>query len=314
MAIRVLDMFCGAGGSSCGAALAGAQIVGAVDAWAPAAHTLLDNYPDAKVVVRRLGPRSRVPKDFLGERIDLLLASPECTNHSPAKGAAPRSEESKRTANYILTFARTLEPRWIVIENVVQMRNWSGFEPLRQRLKSLGYATRVQALDASDFGVPQSRRRLFVIGDLCGEPPEIRRPQSLTSGDARSVVDWEARWPSTPLRDKRPATRERARRAISVLGKGVPFLLVYYGSDGSGGWQPLDRPIRTLTTLDRFGLVTWRGSTPVLRMLQVDELKRAMGFPERYRFERGSRRDQVRMLGNGVCPPVMSAVVSQLAS
>ena len=43
-------------------------------------------------------------------------------------------------------------------------------------------------------------------------------------------------------------------------------------TDGSGGWQPLDRPLRTLTTLDRFGLVTWDGNQPMLRMLQVDEL------------------------------------------
>jgi len=62
----------------------------------------------------------------------------------------------------------------------------------------------------------------------------------------------------------------------------VPFLLVYYGTDGSGGWQPLDRPLRTLTTLDRFGLVTWKGDTPMLRMLQVPELQRAMGFDPRF--------------------------------
>jgi DNA (cytosine-5)-methyltransferase 1 len=41
----------------------------------------------------------------------------------------------------------------------------------------------------------------------------------------------------------------------------------------------LERPLRTLTTLDRFGLVTWEGSEPMLRMLQVNELKSAMGFP-----------------------------------
>ena len=88
---------------------------------------------------------------------------------------------------------------------------------------------------------------------------------------------------------------------------------MYYGSDGAGGWQRLDRPLRTLTTLDRFGLVTWEGSEPMLRMLQVDELRDAMGLPTEHLFNRGSRRDQIRMLGNGVCPPVMRGIVESLA-
>lgn len=89
---------------------------------------------------------------------------------------------------------------------------------------------------------------------------------------------------------------------------------MYYGSDGSGGWQPLDRPLRTLTTLDRFGLVTWKGRIPMLRMLQVPELKRAMGFDKNYILPHGSRRDQIKILGNGVCPPVMEMVVHSLTA
>ncbi|WP_223201951.1 hypothetical protein, partial [Streptococcus pneumoniae] len=58
----------------------------------------------------------------------------------------------------------------------------------------------------------------------------------------------------TPLftRDRAKGTLERAERAIKELGPNEPFLLVYYGSDKAGGWQSLDRPLRTVTTLDRF--------------------------------------------------------------
>ena len=100
---------------------------------------------------------------------------------------------------------------------------------------------------------------------------------------------------------------------MAELGEGKPFLIVYYGSDGNGGWQPLDRPLRTVTTLDRFGLVTWDEGIPMLRMLQVSELSRAMGFGADYRLDMVRvRRDRVRILGNGVCPPVMSAIVRAL--
>jgi len=114
-----------------------------------------------------------------------------------------------------------------------------------------------------------------------------------------------------PVSDSR-RTLERAERAIERLGKGVPFLIVYCGSDCAGGWQSIDRPLRTLTTLDRFGLVTWAAREPLLRMLQVDELRRAMAFPGGYRFDHGVRRDKIKMLGNGVCPPVMQAVIESL--
>ena len=92
----------------------------------------------------------------------------------------------------------------------------------------------------------------------------------------------------------------------------MPFLIVYYGTDGGGGWQRVDVPLRTLTTIDRFGLVTWAGSAPMLRMLQPPEIQRAMGFSDRYRLPYGSRRDRIKLLGNAVCPPVMQAVVQSL--
>ena len=312
--INVMDMFCGAGGSSAGAKLAGARIIHGIDAWELAAQTFGDNFTDAAVEIRTLDDESQPPVGMSRGDIDLLLASPECTNHSPAKGARPRSESSRRTSHYVLNFATQLMPRWIVLENVVQLRNWHGYDPLLSELRTLGYRIRVEILNAADFGVPQTRRRLFVICDRDRGPPEIAAtaPRSATAADA---VMLDGPWKSRPLRlpSRAAATIERAERGIEALGVGTPFLVVYYGSDGAGGWQPLDRPLRTLTTLDRFGLVTWDGGEPHLRMLQVDELRRAMGLPDTHRIERGSRRDQIKMLGNGVAAPVMAAIVEALA-
>jgi hypothetical protein len=48
------------------------------------------------------------------------------------------------------------------------------------------------------------------------------------------------------------ATVQRAERAIKALGEDAEFIMVYYGSDAAGGFQTLDRPLRTITTLDRF--------------------------------------------------------------
>jgi DNA (cytosine-5)-methyltransferase 1 len=117
------------------------------------------------------------------------------------------------------------------------------------------------------------------------------------------------------------STIERVERGIAELGSKKDFLIVYYGSDRAGGWQRLDRPLRTLTTLDRFGLVQWIDGEPTLRMLQVPELKRAMGLTHlkdqrgdgvKFELDHGTRRDKIKVLGNGVCAPVMRAVVGSL--
>jgi DNA (cytosine-5)-methyltransferase 1 len=313
MALRTLDMFCGGGGSSWGAKAAGAEIVCGVDAWEIAQDTYADNFPMAQAVCAELnGKSTRKVVGDIGD-IDLILSSPECTNHTCAKGNAKRDEGSKETARFILNYAKTFRPRWIVLENVVNMRGWKGYGPLIKGLEK-EYFVRPQVLDASTFGVPQARRRLFLICDRERMPDKVIPRKGIRRKTAGDILDPQGTWNAGFLRTEKraPATIERAERAIAELGTGVPFLIVYYGSDGSGGWQPLDRPLRTLTTLDRFGLVEWDGRKPTLRMLQVPELHRAMGFTKGFKLRHGSRRDRIRILGNGVCPPVMKAIVRSL--
>lgn len=208
--------------------------------------------------------------------------------HLHYAGGKPRDEESRLSFRYVLRFARQLKPRWIILENVYQMRLWAGYDTLVEEIRALGYRVRAQVLDAACFGAPQTRRRLFLLCDRESTPEPVSIP-IIPVRTGREILDTAGTWQSTSLRNgkRAPETLERSERAIRALGRGVPFLIVYYGSDGAGGWHSLDRPLRTLTTLDRFGLVTWDGNTPMLRMLQVPELKRAMGFTEMFRIEQG---------------------------
>ncbi|MCW3476746.1 DNA cytosine methyltransferase [Limobrevibacterium gyesilva] len=315
MTIRTLDLFCGGGGSSWGAQAAGATVVAGVDAAGLAALTYGDNFPDARAVHAMLQPGSG-PRAVRGiGTVDLLLASPECTNHTCARGARERDEESRNTSLYVLDFVRRLQPRWVVIENVVSLRRWHRYGELLAALRQR-YHVREQVLDAADFGVPQSRRRLFLACDRDRLPPDLSGRVHAPLRTARDILDPPGTWAAKPLflPNRAPGTIARARRGIAALGDGVPFLIVYYGTDGAGGWQPLDRPLRTITTLDRFGLLEWTESGPTLRMLQVPELRRAMGFDESFRLSHGTRRDRIRLLGNGVCPPVMRALVTSLVA
>jgi DNA (cytosine-5)-methyltransferase 1 len=310
---RALDLFCGGGGSSCGAEAAGVQVVGAVDAWGLACSTYRENYPTTRIyhtACEQLDPR--VVQKQVGS-VDILLASPECTNHTCAKGAAKRCEVSKNTAFQVVRFARVLKPRWIVIENVIQMRVWDRYEELIGELEGEGYHCSPHVLNAVDFGVPQSRRRLFIVCQLDSDPPPIV-PLEERKRTAREIIDTNGTYGYSPLRTARRAvgTIERAERAMAEVGDYKPFLLVYYGSDGAGGWQRLGAPLRTVTTLDRFAYVRSRGGVYQMRMLQVKELRSAMGFPSDYLLRLGTRRDRIKLLGNAVCPPVMRSIIETL--
>ncbi len=139
------------------------EILAGFDIWAPAARTYAANFPKARVFQNDV--RGLSPKDLRREigNVDIILASPECTNHSVAKGRKERDEESRMTAFEVIRFSKEFRPRWIVMENVVQMKSWSEHGRLLDDLWDLGYFVRQISLNAQDFGVPQSRNRLFLL-------------------------------------------------------------------------------------------------------------------------------------------------------
>lgn len=314
MGLRTLDLFCGGGGSSYGARLAGAEIVCGVDAWPLAIDTFKSNFQSARVFNRRLEDID--PRELhrsIGP-IDLILASPECTNHTCAKGSALRSEESRRTAFQVTRFAKEFQPRWLIVENVVQMRRWYRYQQFCRELSALGYRPQELVLDAQQFNTPQTRRRLFLVCELGVTNLALQVAQSEARRNVADILDPSGTWPMSPLFTSKRAldTVVRYLTGLEQVGPQEQFLLVYYGSDGCGGWQSLERPLRTVTTVDRFALVDQAGSEPLIRMLQVPELKRAMGFGDDYRLPVGTRRDRIKLLGNAVCPSQMRAVIEAL--
>jgi DNA (cytosine-5)-methyltransferase 1 len=311
--IRAFDMFCGAGGASLGAREGGATIVGGVDLWGPAVDSFRLNFPEAQVYqgdLRKLSPRKILKETG---PIDLLISSPECTHHTCARGAKPRSEDSKDTAFQVIRYAKVMKPRWITLENVVHMKPWSRYDELLNELEKLNYKVREQVIDASKFGVAQRRRRLFMIADR-QELPDVIIPSNTQYKNVWDILDRTGKYKMTPLRSPRRAkdTLARAERAIAELGGDKAFLIVYYGTDGSGGWQRMDDPLRTITTVDRFAFVMPTPSGYMMRMLQPDELRRAMGFPDNYIFPEVTRRDKVKLMGNAVCSPVMQEIVKAI--
>tara|TARA_Y100001968_G_C19450994_1_gene768594 strand:+ start:2635 stop:3621 length:987 start_codon:yes stop_codon:yes gene_type:complete len=316
--ITFVDLFCGGGFGARGAVRGGGIPLLGLDAWDLATTTYKANFPEADVINDYI---ENVDIVSLGEKYkpDVLLTSPECTSHSIARGAKPASERSRETAMGIVPWIKAMEPRWVIVENVNRMKKWERHNELVQGIEAFGYAVSDLYLNASDFGSPQARKRMFLICDKEGTTVTSEQLISQTKFQplaAKDIVEWGPKYKSSPLyKDGRAeATLERANRAIKILGKNIPFIIVYYGSDYAGGWQRIDAPLRTVTTIDRFGLVTWRNSVPYLRMLQPSELLRAMGAGNEHQLPYGNRREKVKLCGNGVCSDVMIAIFKWISA
>lgn len=233
--IYMADLFCGAGGSSTGvmraARAAGKEVqLTAINHWDLAVQTHATNHPDARhfcVSLTDLNPRTL----FKPGQLDLLWGSPECTNHSRARGGIPVHDQSRATAWCVTRWAEALQPKVIFVENVAEFVRWGPLGrdglPIKSKegqvfvawvnaLESLGYRVDWRVLNAADYGAAQSRERLIVQA-VRGrhplrwpEPTHASRKQLAAwrkAGDpradqlkpwepARSIVDWslEGRW------------------------------------------------------------------------------------------------------------------------
>lgn len=310
--VSFVDLFCGGGFGARGAVRGGGTPLLGLDAWDLATETYKSNFPEAQVITDFI---EKVDVNALGEQFhpDVLLTSPECTSHSIARGAKPSNEKSKETALGIVPWIEAMQPRWVIVENVNRMKKWDRHNELVSTIEDYGYTVSDLYLNAADFGSAQARKRMFLVCDRKGTSvtqEDLVRTINPVRKSARDVIAWDSGYKSSPLYKpgRAVATIERAERAIESLGRKVPFIIVYYGSDYAGGWQSLDAPLRTITTIDRFGLVTWKGDTPYLRMLQPPELLRAMGAGDEHLLPHGSRREKVKLCGNGVCSDVMTAI------
>ncbi|MBL4571087.1 MAG: DNA cytosine methyltransferase [Alcanivorax sp.] len=314
--LTFVDLFCGGGFGARGAVRGGGKPILGVDAWDMATTTYKANFPEAVVETSKIEDL----KPFeLAERYkpDVLLTSPECTAHSIARGAKPGAESSRASALGIVDWIQAMEPRWVIVENVNRMKKWDRHNELVESIEGEDYKVSDLYLNAWDFGSAQARKRMFLICSRDGYEitrDDLLRHKKKRTKTAKDIINWKASYKSRPLHapGRAQATLDRADRAIAELGENIPFLIVYYGSDYAGGWQRLDAPLRTITTLDRFGLVTWENGEPQLRMLQPDELKKGMGAGDEHKLPQGSRREKVKLCGNGVCSDVLEVIFKRI--
>lgn len=288
----LIDLFCGAGGTTTGAELSGVcKVIAAVnhDPLAIASHAA--NHRDVlhlteDILIADTGLiaahvakwKARYPNARL-----ILWASLECTNFSNAKGGLPRDADSRSLAQGMFRYLEALNPDLFLIENVREFMSWGdldergrpvskfeGREYVRwvKRVQSYGFQHDWRLLCAADFGGVTIRERYFGAFYRPGQPfawPQRTHAKKAAKGNLfqDEMKPWRAVAEVLDFSDlgasifdrKRPLVDKTLRRILAGLRKfhTSPQIMV---CNSPGYCQPVNRPVGTLTTVNSKALVT----------------------------------------------------------
>jgi len=181
-----VDLFCGLGGLSLGFEMAGFDVVLGLDIHEPSVKTFRESHPKAAVIMGDITKIisldqsnsgcliEKVLNKVVGNReIDVLMAGIPCQGFSLFNKKRSILDERNYLFLYFIEVARLLQPKYILIENVVglkAMNNGSFVEDIEEAIREEEYKVESRILNAADFGVPQTRRRVFFIGAKSNYP------------------------------------------------------------------------------------------------------------------------------------------------
>lgn len=298
--MRAIDLFAGLGGFTEGAEQAGCRVVWAANHWRAAVDMHARNHPDIEHACQDLHQQdwTQVPTH------DLLLASPACQGHTPARGKErPHHDACRSTAWAVVSALECHRPPLALVENVPHFTKWTLYPAWCAALTALGYAVAPHIVDCADLGVPQHRERVFIALTRSRYPVRLKLSVQPHVA-AAAIVDFTAgRW--SPIRRVGRAANTLARIARGRAQYGSRFLTAYYGATRGG--RSLTEPIGTITTHDRWAVIDGER----MRMLTVPEARRAMAFRADYQLP-ASAKDAMFMLGNAVPPPAAAEVIRAL--
>ena len=282
----IVDNFAGGGGASTGIELAVGRPVDIAinhDPEAIAMHK--QNHPYTQHYCESVWDVDPV-KVCGGRPVGIAWFSPDCKHFSKAKGGKPVDKHIRGLAWIVLRWAAKVRPRVIFLENVEEFLTWGPvrkgkpvekhkgrtFEKFIGQLKDLGYVVDWRILKSCDYGVPTSRKRLYLVARCDGQPIVFPEPthgkRKKPYKSAADIIDWSIPCPSIFEREKPlvPATLRRIARGLDrfVINAKKPFIIndkafniIQYHSERVAKEtrsQSLKTPLNTVDGSNRYGL------------------------------------------------------------
>lgn len=196
--LRAIDLFCGAGGLTEGFRAAGYEVCFALDKDEDSCATYEINHPDTHVEAASIIDFSpEAIRESAGGEVDVVLGGPSCqsfSTHGRRTRWVGQGDERNDLWEHMFKVVRHLKPRAFLLENVpgmVYFEQGSFGDKILKRFRTEGYTVTKEILLAADWGVPQRRRRLFIVGILGDTPFEFPNPTHLGGWRRDSLEMWE---------------------------------------------------------------------------------------------------------------------------
>jgi len=306
--LSAVSIFSGCGGSDYGLRMAGFDILMANDISRYACKTYKLNMPETQVICCDISEKSKFPK------ADLLIGCYPCQGFSQGGVRDPN-----RNINYLYRefdrVLRIIKPKAFIVENVSGMLRSNNYYLLRNqviRFRMAGYIVAgPQILNAYEFGVPQTRKRVFIVGiksDLGIKykfPQPTHGPNGIRKGvTQRDVLEGMPEWPEGEFYDEdfhwyylsRNRRRDWDEPSATILS------------------NPRHMPLHPISPpLIKYDENDWRFAykSPA-RRFSYKESALLQGFSRGFKFAEGSLIEKYKAIGNAVPPPLFRAVTEAL--
>ncbi len=345
--LKVIDLFSGCGGSALGFYQAGFDIKVAVDIDKLASRSFELNFPEAHVFTSDISTLNR--DDLLkaagvsnGDEI-VIIACPPCQGFSPARR---KSQAKGDLRNYLiyefLRIIKEIKPLAFVMENVPGLAEGIGkpyFEDIVRKLKSLGYETVCNIVDTADYGVPQGRKRLVLIGTINQKvkltfPKKTNQSPKVIDGNLplwNTVRNAIENLPSLKAGEK---SEEDSLHKASNLAEVNLKRMTFTPHDGGSrlSWPEelvLQCHKKVTGYKDVYGRMKWNAPSPTItggcvmiskgrfghpeqdRAISLREAARLQTFPDYYKFA-GNTGEIAKQLGNAVPPLLAKGIADAL--
>ncbi len=194
---NVLDLFCGAGGLSLGFEWASFNIIAANDNFSAACDTYRANHTNTILIEGDI-TKKEVKKDLFNsvksKKIDIIIGGPPCQGFSYA---GKRMIDDPRNFLYkeFVEIVKKIKPTVFLMENVegiLTSNNGKTFQSIMDDFSDLGYVLHGEKLHAVEFGVPQKRKRVIIIGTNNGANPQKCFPQKITEDEEKQITVFQA--------------------------------------------------------------------------------------------------------------------------
>jgi len=298
--LTCVEICAGAGGQALGLAMAGFAHIALVEYEAEYCNALKSNRPEWNVICADVHEFDGKPY----EGVDLLAGGIPCPPFSVA-GKQLGKDDERDLFPEALRLISEINPRAVMLENVRGFLD-SGFAEYRQyilnSIEKLGYDTQIKLLNASDFGVPQLRPRVVIVGIKREEKGSFSFPEGNSElapsvGDALYDLMAENKW-------------QGAKKWAQNANKIAPTLVG--GSKKHGG--PDLGPVRARNAWAELG-VDGKGVANTapdpdfegMPRLTSRMMARIQGFPDTWNFGK-KKTAACRMIGNAFPPPVAQAI------